>query len=123
MNDEELKKMVAEWGYTGSEFEKALRMCRDVERITRQRYFSFMNRANSVAESLAVTERELDLLAWNNDNASRESGVLMGRPLVEVDAVPATSMNGITSFFGKITQEAAERVMNPERDKTSDNCQ
>lgn len=61
---------------------------------------------------------EVDVLEVNNINetvtiASRESGVLMGRTLVEVDTVPATSMNGITSFFGKITQEVANNVLNP----------
>lgn len=65
MNDEELKKLVMQWGYTGKDAETALRMCKEVERLTRQRYFSFIQRANNAAEMLALTPRELEKIVFD----------------------------------------------------------
>lgn len=70
MNDDELKKVVFAWGFEGKDFETALRMAREVERLTRQRYFSFIQEANNAAESLALTRQELSKIVF--DKTSKE---------------------------------------------------
>lgn len=65
MNDEQIKRLVGEYGFTGEEFARAFLMAKDVERETRHGYFSLMERANNAASSRDITARELDKFVWD----------------------------------------------------------
>ena len=67
MSDEEIQNLVQAYGFTGEQAERAMSLCREVERTTRQGYFALIQCVNNAAVSRDVTSRELDKLLWDHD--------------------------------------------------------
>lgn len=65
MNDEEIRELVAKFGFVGDQADLAFRLCQDVERKTRQEFFSFIQHANNAAVSREISARQLDKLIWD----------------------------------------------------------
>ena len=65
MNDDEIKKMVSDYGFTGEQAELAFRLASEVERETRHSYFRLIQNANNAASSREITARELDKFVWD----------------------------------------------------------
>ncbi len=67
MTREQIKVIVDEWGF-GDHADRELitKMAEEVERRTRQEFFRFINKANQMAESNAMTTRELEQVDWDH---------------------------------------------------------
>jgi hypothetical protein len=67
MTHEQIKTIVDEWGFGDHQDRELItKMCQEVERLTRQEFFRFMNKANQMAESNAMTTRELEKVDWDH---------------------------------------------------------
>jgi hypothetical protein len=71
VSDQEVKELIAAYGFTGSDADKAYRLCQEVERTTRQAYFALMQNANNAACSRSITARDLDRLVWDTEQARK----------------------------------------------------
>jgi hypothetical protein len=63
MTDKEIEELIAEYGFMLTR--EIVMLCEEVERRTRNRYFSLMQNANNIANEREMTARELYNFAWN----------------------------------------------------------
>ncbi|WP_417744810.1 hypothetical protein [Rosistilla oblonga] len=72
MNDDEIRQLVTDHGFTGEIATDALRLCREVERETRSQFFSIIQHANNAANARSITPRELDRFVWDAEEKKRQ---------------------------------------------------
>lgn len=65
MTEDEIRKMVVEYGFNGATADVAFRLAMDVERETRHNYFRLIQNANNAASSKEITARDIDKLVWD----------------------------------------------------------
>ena len=72
MNDQEIKELIAMYQFGDPSLEqKIFWLAQEVERTTRQNYFSLIQRANNAATSREITPRELDQFVWDVSQKNR----------------------------------------------------
>jgi len=72
MSEEEIKELIAAYGFAGEEAVNAFRLYRDVERNTRHAYFALIQNANNAASSLSITARELNKFVWDTEQSKKK---------------------------------------------------
>ena len=73
MNDDEIKKKVKDYGYTGDQFRKAYLLARDIERETRSAYFALIQNANNAANACSITAKQLKQFEWDCTHSVKET--------------------------------------------------
>jgi hypothetical protein len=72
MTDSEIRELISDARFDGQQAEVVFLLCRDVERRTRQEYFSLIQNANNAASSRSITARELNRFVWDTEQKANQ---------------------------------------------------